>query len=139
SFATDHGVAGQTPDRRLYRLDGREAAPVAITPIGPPDTEWRYADGTIDRPRRRWIGVREQHTTAGDGGGAHAAGVDNTIVAVSLDAAGPDSGTVMAAGHDFFSSPRVSPPGPLPAGAAGGHPHKPPGGAPPPLPPPPPP
>jgi len=124
-FSNDHGVAGQKPDRRLYRLDGREAAPVAITPIGPPDTEWRYADGTIDRPRRRWIGVREQHTTAGDGGGAHAAGVDNTIVAVSLDAAGPDSGTVMAAGHDFFSSPRLSPDGRWLAWLAWDHPNMP--------------
>jgi dienelactone hydrolase len=77
-------------DRRLYRqpLDTGEAAP--LTPEG----AWRYGDGVID-PRGRWIGVREDHTAPGE--------PVNEIVAI--DGAGVD---VIARGHDFFSSPKLS-------------------------------
>src|SRR5689334_10809689 len=78
-------------DRRLYRLDPGAGAPVALTPEG----AWRYGDGVIDT-HGRWIGVREDHTR----GGPEPA---NEIVAV--DANGT---TVLASGHDFFSSPRLS-------------------------------
>ncbi|HEV8678780.1 MAG TPA: prolyl oligopeptidase family serine peptidase, partial [Stellaceae bacterium] len=85
-------------DQRLYRQI-RDAAPTPLTPEG--DAErWRYADGLCDAGRRRWLGGRE----------AHAAGqVDNTLVAVALDAPGP--GRVLAEGHDFYSSPKLSPDG----------------------------
>lgn len=78
-------------DRRLYRLDANAAAElVAMTPPGP----WRYADGVVD-PRGTWIGVREDHGGTGE--------PVNQLVAVDA------SGTrVLASGHDFFSSPKLS-------------------------------
>jgi dipeptidyl aminopeptidase/acylaminoacyl peptidase len=93
-------------DGRLYRQDRGAAEPVALTPV-PPDAErnWRYADGIIDRRRQRWIGVREDHTDA------RKQYPDNTIVAVALDGRAADPGRVLASGHDFFSSPRLSPDG----------------------------
>jgi dipeptidyl aminopeptidase/acylaminoacyl peptidase len=87
-------------DRRLYRLDRDGAAPVPLTPQG----DWRYADGVVDVPRHRWIGVREDHTVAGRE-------PVNTIVAVDAGGSAPDSGVVLASGHDFYSSPRLSPDG----------------------------
>jgi dipeptidyl aminopeptidase/acylaminoacyl peptidase len=92
-------------DGRLYRQE-RGGEPVALTPA-PADAEhnWRYADGLIDRARKRWIGVREDHTDASK------PYPDNTIVAVPLDRATLDPGRVLASGHDFFSSPRLSPDG----------------------------
>src|SRR5262249_44987642 len=53
--------------------------------------------------RRRWIGVREDHTGEGE--------ARNTIVAVDLVKAGRMAGRVLVDGHDFFSSPRLSPNG----------------------------
>src|SRR4029077_14208100 len=55
--------------------------------------------------RRRWIGIREDHTNASG------QNPENTIVAVDLDAPGSTPGAVLVAGHDFFSSPRLSPDG----------------------------
>jgi dipeptidyl aminopeptidase/acylaminoacyl peptidase len=125
-FSNDRGEPGHKPDRRLYRLDRGAASPVALTPIGPPDTEWRYADGTIDRRRQRWIGVREQHTRAGSGpAGVRETRVENTIVAVSLEGGEPDPGAVLVSGHDFFSSPRLSPDGRWMAWLAWDHPNMP--------------
>ncbi len=124
-FSNDRSEPGQKPDRRLYRMDRGGASPVAITPIGPPDTEWRYADGTIDRRRKRWIGVREQHTTGGGPTGAREHRVENTIVAVGLEGAEPDPGTELATGHDFFSSPQLSPDGRWMAWLAWDHPNMP--------------
>ena len=123
-FSNDRSEPGQKPDRRLYRLDRGAATPVAITPVGPPDTEWRYADGTIDRARRRWIGVREQHTRSRPPG-AQEDRVENALVAVSLDGAASDPGTVLASGHDFFSSPQLSPDGRWMAWLAWDHPNMP--------------
>src|SRR5215469_3860696 len=102
-------------DRRLYRqrIDGQ--TPQAMTPEGP----WRYADGIIDRARRRWIGVREDHTDAA----VH--NPENTIVAVDLSASGSTPGTVLAGGNDFFSSPRLSPDGRRLAWIAWDHPNMP--------------
>jgi dipeptidyl aminopeptidase/acylaminoacyl peptidase len=99
-------------DQRLYRQT-RDEAPTPLTPEG--DAErWRYADGLFDAGRRRWLGVRE----------AHAAGqVDNTLVAVALDAPGP--GRVLASGHDFYASPKLSPDGGRLAWLAWDHPNMP--------------
>jgi dipeptidyl aminopeptidase/acylaminoacyl peptidase len=89
-------------DSRLYRLTDGPSVPQPLTPEPPRPNGWRFADGVIDTARKRWIGVREDHTGAGE--------AVNTIVAVDLDgAAGP--GRVLASGHDFFSSPRHSPDG----------------------------
>ena len=89
-------------DGRLYRQASGADAPQPLTPEPPRPSGWRYADGVIDRVRKRWIGVREDHTGAGE--------AVNTIVALALDGAA-DAGRVLAHGHDFFSSPRLSPDG----------------------------
>ena len=84
-------------DQRLYRQTVR-AAP---TPLTPDDAGWRYADGLFDMARQRWVGVREVHQTGGL--------VDNTLVAIGL--AAPEPGRVLAQGHDFYASPKLSPDG----------------------------
>jgi dipeptidyl aminopeptidase/acylaminoacyl peptidase len=113
-FSNDRpGEDGNPPDRRLYRLDRGAPTPVPITPAGP----WRYADGMIDRPRQRWIGVREDHTVAGQ--------PINTIVDVDLSRREPGPARVLAAGRDFYSSPRLSPDGRHLAWLAWDHPNMP--------------
>jgi dipeptidyl aminopeptidase/acylaminoacyl peptidase len=87
-------------DQRIYRLDDVGAEPVPITPKG----AMRYADGVIDSSRHSWIGVREDHTAPGRE-------PTNTIVRIDLGASQPDTGCVLASGHDFYSSPRLSPEG----------------------------
>jgi dipeptidyl aminopeptidase/acylaminoacyl peptidase len=89
-------------DGRLYRQS--DGAPQPLTPAPPtPARGWRFADGVIDKPRNRWIGVREDHSGEGE--------AVNTIAAVDLQGAGTEPGRVLAQGHDFFSSPRLSPDG----------------------------
>jgi dipeptidyl aminopeptidase/acylaminoacyl peptidase len=91
-------------DGRLYGVSATAPEPQALTPSPPaPERQWRYADGVIDHPRRRWIGVREDHTVEGE--------AVNTIVAVDLAAAEPEAALVLAEGHDFFAAPRLSPDG----------------------------
>ena len=84
-------------DQRLYRHAGGSPP----EPLTPDDTGMRYADGVFDAARRRWIGVREAHGPEGR--------VDNALVAVDLENPGP--GRVLAEGHDFYASPRLSPDG----------------------------
>jgi dipeptidyl aminopeptidase/acylaminoacyl peptidase len=86
-------------DGRLYRQNA--STPEPLTPA-PPDggRGWRFADGIIDSARKRWIGVREDHT----GGGMPI----NATVAVDLARPGAEPGRVLIGGHDFFSSPRLS-------------------------------
>ena len=100
-------------DRRLYRLD-RGGAPVPLTPAD----DFRYGDGVIDGQRRRWIGVREDHSAAGRE-------PVNTIVSVDASGAAMESGLVLTAGRDFFSSPRLSPDGRRLAYLAWDHPRMP--------------
>ena len=91
-------------DGRLYRRSDAKPKPEPLTP--PPDgpgRQWRFADGVIDRKRQRWIGVREDHTGEGE--------ARNTIVAIDLRKTGREPGHVLVEGHDFFSSPRLSPNG----------------------------
>jgi dipeptidyl aminopeptidase/acylaminoacyl peptidase len=91
-------------DGRLYRQSEATAHPEALTPApAARERQWRFADGVIDHRRRRWIGVREDHTAAGE--------PVNTIVAVDLGQAQPEPGRVLVEGHDFFASPRLSPDG----------------------------
>ena len=91
-------------DGRLYRQADPAAEPIPLTPAtsGAPGT-WRFADGVVDRSRKRWIGVREDHS-------GPAAPV-NAIVAIDLAASGSEPGRILADGHDFVSSPRLSPDG----------------------------
>ena len=84
------------PDQILYRqVIGQ--APAPLTPEG-----YRYADGIVDRGRGRIICVREDHTVAGRE-------AENTLVAIDAQAGG--AGEVIARGHDFYSSPALSPDG----------------------------
>jgi dipeptidyl aminopeptidase/acylaminoacyl peptidase len=90
-------------DGRLYRLPPGAREPQPLTPApGERGRGWRYADGRIDRRRRRWIGVREDHSGEGE--------PVNALVAVDL-AGGEMPGHVLVNGHDFFSSPRLAPDG----------------------------
>jgi dipeptidyl aminopeptidase/acylaminoacyl peptidase len=100
-------------DNRLYRLRRYEYEPTALTPEGP----WRYADGFIDPRHGHWVGVREDHTDA--------AQPVNAIVRIEAMSGAPDSGTVIASGHDFYSSPRLSPDGRWIAFLAWDHPNMP--------------
>ena len=105
-------------DGRLYRQTSPSAAPEALTPAPrAPGRDWRFADGLIDARRNRWIGVREDHTVDGE--------PVNTIVAVDLARPGSEPGRILASGHDFFSSPRLSPDGSRLAWLAWDHPNMP--------------
>src|SRR5262245_55722646 len=89
-------------DGRLYRQAPGAAAPQPLTAEPPaPGKGWRFADGVIDHRRNRWIGVREDHTVDGE--------PVNAIVAVDLEGRAADPGRILAGGHDFCSSPRLSP------------------------------
>jgi dipeptidyl aminopeptidase/acylaminoacyl peptidase len=104
-------------DGRLYCQAPGVSEPRALTPApSARGRQWRYADGVIDARRNRWIGVREDHTADGE--------PVNAIVAVELEgASGP--GHVLASGHDFFASPRLSPDGRWLAWLAWDHPNMP--------------
>jgi dipeptidyl aminopeptidase/acylaminoacyl peptidase len=91
-------------DGRLYRQPAGTSLPQPLTPVpAARDREWRFADGVIDQHRRRWIGVREDHTAEGE--------PVNTVVAVDLGGGGAEPGRVLLRGPDFFCSPRLSPDG----------------------------
>jgi dipeptidyl aminopeptidase/acylaminoacyl peptidase len=88
-------------DARLYRQED-DRAPVAITPDT--DATHRFADGVVTADGRWWLGVRERHDL-----GPAVDDVVNELVAVPTD--GADEPRVLATGHDFYSSPRISPDG----------------------------
>ena len=92
-------------DQRLYGQRQPTSPPVPFTQ----KTELRFADAVIDRQRNRLICVCEDHRTAGSE-------PINSIVTLSLDhpissLTPPSKLITLAAGHDFFSSPRLSPAG----------------------------
>ncbi len=98
-------------DQRIYRQDpGSEPRPIT------PEAALRYADGVIDRPRRRMICVREDHTDAGRE-------AVNTLVSLDLDAS--NGGQVLVSGNNFYSSPRLSPDGSRLAWLTWNHPNMP--------------
>jgi dipeptidyl aminopeptidase/acylaminoacyl peptidase len=104
-------------DGRLYRQVPGVSEPRALTPEPPGRARhWRFADGVIDQRRNRWIGVREDHTVDGE--------PVNAIVAVDLGG-GSGPGEVVASGHDFYASPRLSPDGHWLAWLAWDHPNMP--------------
>jgi dipeptidyl aminopeptidase/acylaminoacyl peptidase len=105
-------------DGGLYRLGPGEREPTPLTPTPPaPDRQWRFADGIIDLRRKRWIGVREDHTVDG-----HPV---NAIVAIDLARPGTSPGAILADGRDFVASPRLSPDGRRLAWLAWDHPNMP--------------
>jgi dipeptidyl aminopeptidase/acylaminoacyl peptidase len=100
-------------DQRVYRITASRP-PEPITPASP----FFYADFELDRRRNRLICVREDHSGKGE--------AVNTLVAVSLgppdgghydrdsaeeEAGHYDRGVVIASGHDFYSTPGLSPDG----------------------------
>src|SRR5262249_3975635 len=126
--ATENGGASRTApsktayfpnfaDGRPYRQAPGASEPRALTPEVPArERQWRFADGVIDQRRSRWIGVREDHTVEGE--------PVNAIVAVDLGD-GVRPGHVLASGHDFYASPRLSPDGRWLAWLAWDHPNMP--------------
>lgn len=93
------GAADEDADERADQSaqDSSTVLPVAFSQGG----QHRFADFVLDRAHGRLIGVRELH-----GDDAHAQPV-NTICAVAFDG----TETVLVAGADFYSSPRLSPDG----------------------------
>ncbi|HWD57381.1 MAG TPA: prolyl oligopeptidase family serine peptidase, partial [Stellaceae bacterium] len=100
-------------DQLLYRL-APGGAPEPLTPAPGDGARQRYADGVIDAPRQRWIGVRETHSGER---------VDNAIVAVNFGAIA--AGRVLAEGSEFYAAPRPSPDGSQLAWLAWNHPNMP--------------
>ena len=91
-------VATDFADQRLYRI-GTGSAPQPLTPAS--DGRLRYVDLELDAARGRVLAVREDHRGEGE--------AINAIVAVALSPG--DEGRVLVGGHDFSSSPRLSPDG----------------------------
>src|SRR5829696_8440636 len=90
-------------DQRLYRLDPGAEGPRPITPEPPAPAAHRYADACPTPDGRRLVCVRERH----QGGEIH-----NELVVLPADGAGVGGQpVVLAAGRDFYASPRVSPDG----------------------------
>ena len=103
AYIVDDGgalVFSNDGDGRLYRCEpGGE--PRALTPEPAEPRALRYADGCVAPGHGFQVWVRESH----DGGEEPV----NELVAV--DPAGEAGVRVVAAGHDFFAFPRVSPDG----------------------------
>src|SRR5262249_6539667 len=102
-------------DGRLYRQVPGAFEPRALTPEPPArGRQWRLPHGGVDQHRTRRIGRREGHTLA--------RGPANAIGSVPL---GSGPGHVLASGHDFYASPRLSPDGRWLAWLAWDHPNMP--------------
>jgi dipeptidyl aminopeptidase/acylaminoacyl peptidase len=87
-------------DQRLYRQEPG-AGPRPITPDPSPPFGLRYADGDVTLDGRLIVSVREFHRD-----GAEAV---NELVAFAAD--GSSAPHAIVRGHDFFSTPRISPDG----------------------------
>ncbi len=113
AFAVDDGVIyfSNFEDQRLYRQDPGQP-PRPITPV----KDVRYADGIIDRRRGHIICIREDHTMVGRE-------PRNTLVCLSIN--GAEQSQILAAGNDFYSSPRLSPDGSRLAWLTWNHPNMP--------------
>jgi dipeptidyl aminopeptidase/acylaminoacyl peptidase len=86
-------------DQRLYRRDP-DTPPRPVTPEPATPAALRYADATLD-PDGAWlVCVRESH---------EGAEVTNELVALPADGGAPPH--VLAAGRDFYASPRLDPSG----------------------------
>jgi dipeptidyl aminopeptidase/acylaminoacyl peptidase len=92
-------VLANYADQRVYRLD----AAGGLCPLTPESGgSLRYADFELDLGRNRALAVREDHRAGGE--------PVNAIVAIGLEG-DADEGRLLVGGHDFFSSPRLSPDG----------------------------
>jgi len=97
-------VYSRFDDQRLYRVAAAgDDDPTPLTPEPPAERATRYADVAATPDGQRIYAVRERH-----------AGPDvdeepvNDLVTLPADGGDP---TVVAAGHDFYSFPRVAPEG----------------------------
>ncbi len=109
SFRVAAGVAycANFADQRLYRIDLNPSGstptdPQPLTPAS--DSKLRYADMLWDPHRQRLIAIREDHRHPDRE-------PQNSLVALGTDPDHPSEGTILAAGHDFFASPCLSPDG----------------------------
>jgi dipeptidyl aminopeptidase/acylaminoacyl peptidase len=84
-------------DERIYRVDQMGSEPRPITPEPPQPRALRYADGIV--LDGTIVCARERHEDE----------VINELV--SLPADGSAEPTIIASGHDFFSSPTMNPDG----------------------------
>ncbi|HXH21491.1 MAG TPA: S9 family peptidase [Dehalococcoidia bacterium] len=98
SYAVHQGVVyfSNFADQRLYRLRPATSPEPLTSAEG-----MRYADGVVDPARGLLYCVREDHTRSDQD-------AENTIVAIDLETGAE---TVVARGHDFYSTPRLSPDG----------------------------
>ncbi len=101
-------------DQRLYRQD-RGGDPVPITPEPEIPAGLRYADAVVTRDGRSLICVQERHSENEE--------ATNELVTLAADGRQPPK--TIASGHDFFSSPRISPDGRRLAWLAWDHPRMP--------------
>ena len=113
AFAVKDGVliSSDFVDQRVYRLKDGKAT--AITPKPKVPAGDRFAD--FEFHGERIICVRERHRDGKQ--------VANALVTFPLD--GSDKPRVVAKGHDFYSSPRVSPDGTALAWLSWDHPRMP--------------
>jgi len=100
-------------DQRLYSLKPGATEPQPLTLESTEKGALRYADGVIDRRRGAWLGVREDHSLGGP---------EPVNSLIRVDGGGV---TVLASGHDFYLSPRLSPDGRRLAWIAWDHPRMP--------------
>jgi dipeptidyl aminopeptidase/acylaminoacyl peptidase len=88
-------------DQRLYRQEpGQEPAP--ITPEPPLPSGLRYADARVTADGALLICVRQRHEREGP---------DAITELVVLPTDGSGEARIIAFGHDFYSTPRISPDG----------------------------
>jgi dipeptidyl aminopeptidase/acylaminoacyl peptidase/uncharacterized protein (DUF2132 family) len=97
-------------DQQLWRLRAGVAPQVLTTEPG-----MRHADAVIDARHKRLVCVREDHS-AGHGA------VVNTVVSIKLS---NGASTVLASGHAFYATPRLSPNGQQLAWLSWNHPNMP--------------
>jgi len=112
AFVAARGTAYFVNDRDQRVYSCRPGAePQALTEPG----VRRYADLIVDARRARLIAVCEDHAGSPE--------PINTLVGISLT--NPGETAVLVSGHDFYSSPRLSPDGTRLAWLAWRHPHMP--------------
>ena len=111
-------------DQRLY-CQRRGEPPEPIAPItSDRGGQYRYADGVVDQRRNRIICVREDHSPAPFGVPPDStSGPVNTLV--GIDCRGRREQELLAAGNDFYSSPRLNPQGTMLAWLTWNHPNMP--------------
>jgi dipeptidyl aminopeptidase/acylaminoacyl peptidase len=112
AFTVSHGVVyfSHFADQRVYRQT-LDSVPQPLTPEG----ARRYADALVDHRRNRLICVCEDHSN-------NAAEPVNSLVSIDLTSGAV---RVLVSGHDFYSSPRLSPDGSRLAWLAWNHPNMP--------------